>query len=527
MFFSTGKQPMVPFLDSEAIGDRPASRRGSLSCSTLPHLEPSSAYSSVNGFVCSDTLDKKVLLKNDSRWSTEDTKKSSYQSVSSFCSGGKPQSSPKIGSTWKSTVSIEPVYCDPTEVVLSISPPKHDTIEEHIYATLSERYASTTASDSDAKVAQKTNLIHSYNDSDDDSSSATTSASDDFEFHLTRPPVNTFRETPIKSLNYCSPNKAINNDKFKFVFDGNKDFMSVTDDYPSTTPSRASTLSIKSDHSSKDLQFMAVPLQIPIHSPTVREQHRNQLSSNGVNTLTKTQRNASLSMNDLDLLAKKQDEETEDIVYVLPGKSESTISLYRFSGGDFDETLDRPLVKCIRGRPTSSAQKPDIRSTELNCRHSLLDLLNDNQSTWESGTERGNVKKSNNTSPHTHKNNEQQFVNHAKPKNDIRTRKNLIDHPLLRKPRLYRSNAVPPNQAYNWKYRASVFPRQDFPWKKSPTRPFKMPVVSIVPGEPSSALYNYPISERHSSCSLNFTPMFNVQNAGRLSYQKKFVSDFL
>lgn len=214
-------------------------------------------------------------------------------------------------------IPSEPVYSDPLMKSGSIESDLHKTKDnDHIYATLSDKCGSLTSL------------------SDNSSSVGSIAADDDFEFHNTKTHPG---EVKLKVRSDGKTELEYSSQSSEQLQDSAQDTMS----------SQATTASVCSNKllglgywtnlydSSSDEEISHHPAidtgTYRVHRPVKKfNYHKNSRIPRRITKKLK-ERTMSLSMNDLDKIknSTKHDHEAEEIMYVLPVKSESTLSLYR------------------------------------------------------------------------------------------------------------------------------------------------------------------------------------------------------
>ncbi|XP_045605057.2 uncharacterized protein [Procambarus clarkii] len=255
------------------------------------------------------------------------------------------------------TSSQDPIYSDPLSKVGSVD---SSMKEDHIYATLSETFGSMSS------------LSDGYLGDDQRCSSVTTVANDDFEFHdprarVTPEPVRYTAEGNTALADACAMTVA-NRPPAKLPPEAH---LSASEDvyHLSTNTESSTTYSVASSFRSSCSQVTATienndvntikddkkddsesPQEIgfyntgfecdtlelkkeyfrdrgPVDSLDLRlSKEKKEKAGDG--TLSRKHRSSSLSMNDLDRLDPNPDKE-EEMMFILPVKSESMLSLYR------------------------------------------------------------------------------------------------------------------------------------------------------------------------------------------------------
>ncbi|GAB6033136.1 hypothetical protein CHUAL_012743 [Chamberlinius hualienensis] len=567
-----GKSDKLPEYTDNGSRIGSGCQQGSLAMNRSINFDTAVAYST---FVCSsDTLDKKELLlmqsNEGSRWGT--ATQDELNVLTSFYHPKLSERDHCLNADLRRMNDHhrplpEPVYCDPAEMVSQGGGggrgeiKDSHSIEDHIYATVSDRYDKSTLSvkADPRRLTEEDNFdVDDEDDLDeednDDVSSVTTSASDDFEFHLTRPRL--LPHTAVTTLDEL-PNRLRCS-----VMNHNYMFKNSKKDIPAgNTPSRTSTLSIRSGKADDDRMIAGD------HSSHIIDD--NELDYlNKRDSLSGKQKSASLSMNDLDLLSVKTEESTEELVYVLTGRSESNLSLYKITSCEDSETLDRPFFRYANR--LASRSKPEL-CHQNSSRYSTWSLQEpDAQLEWDVATQDSAA-----TEPVVikHPLTTTRTLDPLLPANAQNVRKKSIGdnndgslhkyycsrNPFLVKNRI-RSNSrskvkvqttVAPSagiySSTNWKYRANNpvnlnVQRQDFPWKNKPGHngsnmlfpaslalPYHFPIVNT--RQSSSNKSDNNSNSKSSASNKNNSGNSRVIQAGGtddgLSYQRKFVSDFL
>ncbi|XP_071530578.1 uncharacterized protein [Panulirus ornatus] len=253
------------------------------------------------------------------------------------------------------TSSQDPIYSDPLSKVGSVD---SSLKEDHIYATLSETFGSMSS------------LSDAFLGDDQRCSSVTTVANDDFEFHdpratVTPEPVRYTAEShslasarnlalanrPPAELppeaHQNSPEDTYHlstNTESSTTYSVASSFRSSCSQVTATVENDSSNIKDDKNDNSEELPetgfyntgFECDTLELkknyfldrgPVDSLDRRLSRANE-EKTGDGTLSRKHRSSSLSMNDLDRLDPNPDKE-EEMMFILPVKSESMLSLYR------------------------------------------------------------------------------------------------------------------------------------------------------------------------------------------------------
>ncbi|KAK3879342.1 hypothetical protein Pcinc_016076 [Petrolisthes cinctipes] len=255
------------------------------------------------------------------------------------------------------TSSQDPIYSDPLSKVDSVD---SSLKEDHIYATLSETFGSMSS------------LSDGFMGDDQRCSSVTTVANDDFEFHdprssvapeavryrseedccldnevlSVRPPA----ELPPEAHHITSPEDAYHlstlttessttysmassfrssSSQVTATIESNVDSIKEDEKVPEETISITGYYNAGFECDTLELKREYFRERGPVDSLDLRLGRANEdkvLVNDG--TLSRKHRSSSLSMNDLDRLDSSPDKE-EEMMFILPVKSESMLSLYR------------------------------------------------------------------------------------------------------------------------------------------------------------------------------------------------------
>ncbi|XP_063872167.1 uncharacterized protein LOC135106789 isoform X2 [Scylla paramamosain] len=255
------------------------------------------------------------------------------------------------------TSSQDPIYSDPLAKVDSVD---SSLKEDHIYATLSETFGSMSS------------LSDGFLGDEQRCSSVTTVANDDFEFHdprsaLSPEPVHYAAESHVHSNNNRGEIRA---ERPPAQLPPEAHHSSSEDAYhlSTNTTETSTTYSVASSFRSSSSQVTATIESSIAESKEVNEDYNEDTNTDGYynagfqcdtlelkkeylrergpvdsldlrmnkqsenktqdGTLSRKHRSSSLSMNDLDRLDSNMDKE-EEMMFILPVKSESMLSLYR------------------------------------------------------------------------------------------------------------------------------------------------------------------------------------------------------